>query len=74
MKPYRTPKIAWLVILSITALYELWGLFQGYEFTLTAGARSAVEYSPWLAGVIAMFAAWLVTHLLIEKRKKNGKN
>lgn len=50
-------------------VYELIALFLGYEYTLTAGARDVFEHAPWAMGLVAAFVAWLVVHLMLEKRK-----
>lgn len=63
------PKLAWLAAIVLLLGYEAWALWAGYEWTLTAGARSAIEDRPWLAGVLAAFLAWFGVHVLVEKRK-----
>lgn len=59
----------WLTALIFLGAYEVVALFMGYEYTLTAGARDVFEHAPWTMGLVAAFFAWLIVHLMIEKKK-----
>ncbi|MCX7801187.1 MAG: hypothetical protein N2109_12705 [Fimbriimonadales bacterium] len=69
MRPRRVAQLVWLVALSILLGYEAVALFMGYEWTLTAGARQIVDERPWVGAVSAGVFAWLLWHVLWERRK-----
>lgn len=72
MRPERRAQTVWLAAIALLLGYEAWALVAGYEWTLTAGARLAVEERPWLGGVLAGVAAWLLWHVLGERRRPPG--
>lgn len=72
MRPERIAQTVWLAAIALLLGYEAWALAAGYEWTLTAGARAAVERHPWLGGVAAGVAAWLLWHVLGERRRPSG--
>lgn len=68
MRPQQTAQTVWAIAIGLLLGYEVWALVQGYEWTLTAGAREVFEAYPWTMGIVAGILAWLVVHLMIEKR------
>lgn len=70
--PKRTAQTVWLAAIGLLLGYEAWALTQGYEWTLSAGARALVDAQPWTGGVIVGVLAWLVWHVVAERRR-DGK-
>lgn len=70
MKPVRWAQLAWVVGIVWLLGYEVFALFMGYEWTLTAGARDVFYAHPWTGGVLAGFLCWFAVHILIERRKE----
>ena len=60
------PILAWAYFLIPLALYESFGLWKGYKWTLTAGMRLLMTKWKPLRYILAVFIAWLFWHFIIE--------